>query len=166
MEYSARVIDSLDVLQALAASRPRYTRTYRVAPDVYRANHAKNREAGHLRQMTGAEVAELEDFLELPRETLHLLDWGVGDVTCAQCGRQMTFTDLANESVAAGRHTKGFITSVIQGKLGQFITVDGTDDDTHVMRCLNCGARGNRLRQMVGDASAYDCAYAYAHCAW
>jgi hypothetical protein len=66
----------------------------------------------------------------------------------------MTFADLANESIAAGRHTKAFIASIVRGRLGQFITVDGTDDDTHVMRCLNCGTRGNRLKQMVGGASA------------
>jgi hypothetical protein len=161
---STAYIEDLSELRRLAAQQPTKTRTYRVSADVYRANREALRKCEKMRPLSEVELQEIASYVGLPLARIESICWTVDPAVCKSCGRNMHFVDMVHEAVSIGRHTKEFVADVILGVKGHFITIDGCDDESHTMRCLNCGTGGGKLIQF---SLAYDCGtQSYAMCGW
>ena len=167
------VIDSVEELIAIANRNEKLTFTYRVTREVAEANNAQIRRKGgaKLRLMTDSEIRELADYVEADFEEMCQAKPEIGQTSCPKCGRTLTFTDLIHEAASIGKHDKKFMGEVLLGKHGHVITVNGTDDDTHVFRCLRCGDRTVRAEYPNSPTPApcykAGCTHGgYAHCGY
>lgn len=171
---SDAIIDSVEKLKLIAASPGERTKTYRVTEAVAKANYQAmieraERTASPLVPMADEEMIELAQYVGVPVSEIRIARPRLTLVHCEGCGRRLTFTDMIHEGVCSGRHDRKFMGEVLLGVRGFFVTVSGTNDDTHLARCFSCGHR-----QMAFDhngpcdknPSSYTGGGTYAHCAW
>lgn len=155
------LLESVDELRALLADRPTQTVTYRVdaaiGAEVNGLMRSVSADSGRpIRLMTAAERGELANYLGMPAGELYE-DMAVSDFACTGCGRLLTMLDFAKTSIDRGIHTKSALASVLSGRAGHWVTVDGTDGGRPV-RCAACG------RAYPASGFIYDCPTGgYAH---
>jgi ribosomal protein S27AE len=165
--HQQEIVTSFDELLAIAASKPKKTRTYQVTDEVAEANYIRmiQMSGDRMRPMTETEMTELGDFLEIDPSEIRSAHPCIEEKKCPKCGRSLTFTDLLNEAVSINQHAKTFMADVLLGRIGSFVTISGSEDDSHRMRCLNCG--DNSVSVEHGDCYKTKCnGKTYAHCAW
>jgi len=172
------LIDSIEELTSIALSRPKLTRSYRVTEEVAVANYSKMREQGleKLQPMTESEMQELGDYVGIDVSEIRNAHPCVEPTDCPACGRRLTFLDLIHEAASSGQHDKRFMGEVLLGKHGYVITINGVEDNTHVMRCVRCGDRTVNVQHgpcyHSGGCVEFSASNAstpqggYAHCAW
>lgn len=136
-------ITSYDTLRAIAQSRPKLTKTYAVTEEVARANYQDIRRVDwhRMRPMTDDEMMEMAVILDVAAHEISGKEPHVEDKACRKCGRKLTFTDLIHAAASSGQHNKHFLAEALSGRLGYFVTIDGIEDDSHAMKCINCGER-------------------------
>jgi hypothetical protein len=151
-------IESISELQTLLQNRPDKTTTYRVTFDF---TDQIPRESGALplREMTAAEVRELEEYLGAGFGTL-IRPLRVVEASCPRCDRVRTVLDYVKTAVDSGRHSKRDLERVLTGNNGFWITVRGRDGGRPVV-CAECELPAF-LREDGGYSEYSGGSYAYA----
>ena len=164
--HNPPIIQDFEELLRIARSMPKQTRTYAVTAEVADANYRRMIAVGgdRLRPMTSAEMQELADYLGIEVDEVVMAHPHIEEKPCPECARSLTFTDLIHEAVSTGRHDGQFMAEVLLGRRGHFVTISGTEDTSHVMRCLGCGDRSVTVQH--GECYRSGCGGSYAHCAW
>lgn len=123
-------------LKQLLTETPAVTRTYEIDAEVH--SRALNRPPGPVRQMNGAEIAELADYLGVEADLL-VGPFEVTDATCQKCGRRRTFLDFAKSGVDAGVHSRPELAAILTSRDRAWVTIVGSDGGRQAS-CAKCGS--------------------------